>query len=538
MKRRHWPRRPGSAVLTGMATVLLGTGMSGCESSQATPEAPCVRDKTPYTLDPATYADVGKAGSAEGNSRPFVTVFDEQHASRVGQVEIAMMLNRLHRDSKLRSLAVEGALVERPRPDLSWFATKPDERDRVGVALQLLRQGEVSAAEFAALVLPDFRLYPIERESEHGVTISDKASRSYTAYMVAIALKSVTAAQVKQADALLKQNKREEAIKFVIESDPWTKERYAQFTRKSPVVTTGEMQTLGTDLDRKATAIGADVGESRSDLQEARRFYDAATRRSGTMAALTADVAADHVNDCAPIAMDIGAAHTAEVAGRLKEKNLSYAVLSPASLAAGTAVGNGNLHLDAYDRKLKHQSVDPAGGVGALTDGRRKPEPAIGQKWFRTKAELAYATAAIVRTLAGGGKDGAPPNGIDQKTLGLGGPGSSISIDPGTIKVVPGVAANGTATKEVVFAATLLDQKKTVWVRAGTTPVNPDGPEEKKTLNDSLEVALGKMRDELKKEAPPAAEAAGPHVVEIVPGIKAAVTTSEESAAAVKLNPA
>jgi predicted GIY-YIG superfamily endonuclease len=524
--------------------VLLSTGTTGCDafsdSPQAEPEPSCIRDKTSYSLGPDTYAEVGKLGDAKGNGRPFVTVFDEQHASRIGQVEIAMMLNRLYHTSNLRNLALEGSIVEKPRPDLGWFTSKPDARHRVDVALQLLRQGEVSAAEFAAMALPGFQLHPIEHENEHKVDLPDAAARSYTSYMVAIAVMSMTDSQATQAEALLKQDKKEEAIKFIIDSNPWTKERYELINRKTPVVTTEQMQKVGTELEDKAQQVGADISEYRDGLQTARKFFDTSTQRSSTMAAATADIATARVGDCAPIAMNIGAAHSNQIAGLLSQKNVSYAVVSPSSLATGTAIGNGSLSMQAYDRKVKGQSADPAGGIGAFLDGRRKPQLASQNEWFKAKAEIGYATVVIARAAAAAGGSGQqPPFDLDQKQLGLAGSGPgapSISIDLSTMKMVQ-VQDNGKTRNEVIFQVTLLKQKTGLWIRAGAVATQPGAPDSTQTLQQSLEQALKKMREEISKE-PPAddpAPSAQSKVVDIVSGIKAAVASSAESAAAVNL---
>ena len=98
MKHQCWQQGVGAitlvAVLTGCA--------AGTSSGPPQSEPACIRDKTPFSLDAGTYADVGKPQDAKGTSRPFVVVLDERHNSRVGQVEIAIMLNRLYHTANLR----------------------------------------------------------------------------------------------------------------------------------------------------------------------------------------------------------------------------------------------------------------------------------------------------------------------------------------------------------------------------------------------------------------------------------------------------
>jgi hypothetical protein len=507
MKRRRWLQWAGS--------VALAAALTGCSDSSPSSDSPpngpaCAPDKT-FSLGADTYVDVGKPGDAKGNSQPFVVVFDEKHNSRAGQVEMAIMLNRLYHNAKLRHLALEGSVLEKPAPNLTWFTSLPDPSVRKAVALQLLRQGEVSAAEFAAMVLPGFELHPIEYQ----VDLSDAASRSYTTYLVAIALTTMTPDQNAQANALIDQKKSEEAIRFIIGTNPWTKQRYELLKRETPIVTTNEMLKLGDELEAKAQEVGADVAEYREDLQAAQTFYKTAIQRSNTMAANTADLAS--AGDCAPIAMDIGAAHTTEVTDFLNERNMSYATVSPFSLSSDS--DNGSLSTEAYDRKLKNQSVDPAGSLGALLDGRRKPRPSTEEKWFKAKAQVMNATAVIVQAAGGGGQ----PPFVTKDQLGLGGPEQPyIDIDLSTIETV---ATKDKKRLDVIFKVRLLEQNREVWIRAGVVadgPVLPNNPDE-----ETLEKALKETLNEVKKESPTDKPA---QVATLTPNIKAAITQTKDDA--------
>ncbi|KOX23516.1 hypothetical protein ADK67_20905 [Saccharothrix sp. NRRL B-16348] len=506
-----------SAVL---AAVLV-TYTSGCTSAQPEPVT-CA----PFSLGADVYADVGKLASAKDTGTPSVVVLDEQHASRTGQVELAIMLNRLYHGAGLRHLALEGSVVEQPQPDLGWFTSMPDADIRRAVALQLLKQGEVSAAEFAAMVLPDFRLHAIEHEEEYRIGLASEDQRAYTGYLTAIALTTMTTDQIGQATALLDQGKAEEGIQYIIGTSPWTSERNQLLERKTPIVTSGEMQQLGTELEEKARQVGADVTEYREGLRKSREFFDAGARRSETMTANTAGIAAKQAG-CAPIAMNIGAAHSTDVAESLGGRNMAYAIVSPSNLSLEWA--NGSLSPEAFHRKLAGQSVDPAGALGAILDGRRKPPPTTQQGWFKAKAQLAYATVVIARAAAaaraaGGGNK--PPFDIDRAALGLGGDGPEeprITVDLASIDM-PDDSRN-----DVVFKVTLNDQNTDVWVKAGTVT-----PADSPSLSDqqSLERALKDVLREL-KETPPASDAPPtdkPQAVAVIPGLNAAVATTKEGA--------
>ena len=521
-RRSSWAK---SAVLV---VTLIGYSTAACTLSE--PETdPSTATCAPFSLGSDVYADVGELKNAATTGNPSVVVLDEQHASRTGQVELAIMLNRLYHGTGLRHLALEGSVVEKPQPNLAWFTALPDAGIRRTVALQLLKDGEVGAAEFAAMVLPDFRLHAVEHEQEYRVGLSSEDQRAYTGYLTAIALTTMTSDQIAHATALLDQDKHEEAILFIIGTNPWTSERHQLLERKAPIVTSAEMQKLGAELEDKARQVGADVTGYQEGLRRSRQFFDTGTQRSRTMTTNTADIAAEHTADCAPIAMNIGAAHSAEVAESFAQRNMSYAIVSPSNLSLEWA--NGSLSYEAFNRKLAGQSVDTTGALGAILDGRRKPPPSSQQNWFKAKAQVAFATVVIARAVAaartagGGGK---PPFNLDQAALGLGGDGPDaprISIDLTTVEVPDDTV------HEVVFKVTLLDQGTDVWVKAGTNT-----PEVTTSLDDaqSLERALKEVLREL-KETPAAQEpqpSTVPQVVTIIPGLKAAVATTKDGALA------
>jgi len=524
MKRRYWLQWAGSAAL---AVVLTGCSLS---SDSPRSEPACIRDKTPFSLSADNYADVGKPGDAKGTSRPFVVVLDEQHSSRVGQVEIAIMLNRLYHNANLRHLALEGSVLEKPPPDLTWFTSLPDASLRRAVALRLLRQGEVSAAEFAAMVLPDFQLHPIEHDNEYQVDLSDAATTSYDGYLVAIAATTMTSEQIEQATALLTENRHEDAIRFIVDTNPWTSQRYQLLDRKTPAVTTNEMQKLGAELEAKAQAVDADVTDYYEEFQAARRFFDTAAQRSKTMTGKTADLATARVGDCAPIAMNIGAAHTTEVADLFSQRNMSYAVVSPLSLSSGSG-HDSDLSTEVYDRKLKQQSVDPAGAIGAFLDGRRKPLPSSETDWFKVKAELSYAAVVIARAAAAPAA-GKPPFNLDRKQLGLGRSDPKIDIDLSTITVVPSQADD--KTRNVLFKVTLLEQNVSLWVQTAVVDSAVDF-----LFSDprNLEQVLKQILDELKTESPigETKPSAQPLIVTLADGVKAVIGQSREAVEAVDL---
>ena len=96
--------------------------------------------------------------------------------------------------------------------------------------------------------------------------------------------------------------------------------------------------------------------------------------------------------------MVIGAAHTDGVCRLFDQQKTAYMVITPNSLE--TSMGEANsIVIAAFGRKGKKQSVD-AQGLGALLDGRKKPQPVVPEHWFQAKADFYFITGIIAEAAA------------------------------------------------------------------------------------------------------------------------------------------
>lgn len=421
-------------------------------------------------------ADAGTRGESKADAGPLVAIFEESHDSRVGQIEIAIMLNRLYHRSNLRNMALEGAVLEEATPQAEWFHKLPDENARREVALQLLAQGEISAAEFAAMVFHDFRLHPIEHEEEYKVNLSEDASDAFSNYLLAVAEKLMTNDQISKVNALVGAGKDQEALTLMLESNPWTKDRYERLSRTTPVAIE-EMLALAEELESKADEVNADVEEYKQDFQQMKDFFAAAQKRSGTMASETAKASRGY--DL--IAMDIGAAHTDKIVQQVGQASMSFTVISPLTLSSGKK--DGDLYPVAYDRKLAQQSVDPAGVFGSFLDGRRKPRPVLNEEWLQVKSRIMVAGILIARAASQGG---APPFGLTGESLGFEEPDGPINIDL--------AAMRRTGDDGVLFPVAL--GTDILWVKVGQV-----SPPDSLTLDEAtLERELKKIKARVEGE--------------------------------------
>ena len=96
-----------------------------------------------------------------------VYVIEEYHNSRIGQIQIATMLTRLYRTSGLRTIGLEGA-VQGPAPlPADKYLKAADPATRRDVLKRLLRDSEISGAEYAGAALEGMKVVGIENAAEY-----------------------------------------------------------------------------------------------------------------------------------------------------------------------------------------------------------------------------------------------------------------------------------------------------------------------------------------------------------------------------------
>jgi hypothetical protein len=156
-------------------------------------------------------------------------------------------------------------------------------------------------------------------------------------------------------------------------------------------------------------------------------FFKTASKRSCTIVRHTLGMCERAPG--APVALIIGAAHTAKVIDVLKAARASFAVISPLSLVNPTE--KGGLSFPAYERKSAVKSVDPVGWLGALLDARHKKLPSVlDEQWFKSKSEIYLWTRLVASSAAAG--DNPPFNRLDSELKKL----RSIRIDPSSYEVI------------------------------------------------------------------------------------------------------
>lgn len=407
----------------------------------------------------AVAKDVGKVVAAGEGRKPLsVVVFEEMHTSRVGQMEIALMLLRLQKQYRLQLISLEGAMASKGSLPVEWFVNSSDsaetKRARHAVALHMLRDGEIGGVEFIALIRPQVQVRGNELESEYAV--NPPKLNPAVSLLLRIAQHLLTASQIQQVNELVKAKKIEEARKILFTSHPWLKERFEKLSSET-AISSEELVTVIEDIRAKSVELGIQIeSEAESQLNQMAHFFCVASRRSKTMIEQT--LAMVNQPGTALVAFNTGAAHTPKVVELLKAAGASYVVISPLALATGSKAGD--LTTEAYRRKHEFGSVDEAGLLGAILDGRKKLPTVLAKRWYQSKSE-AFVAARILADAATRG--GVPlKDDVKEQLRHL----SSIKIDLDSIRVI-----NRGNQKRVVFQLTArtddTDPTKTITVAVG-----------------------------------------------------------------------
>lgn len=341
---------------------------------------------------------VGKViASGQGSTNRTIFIFEEKHDSRIGQMEIALMLWRLQKSSALRQISLEGAFVANGDLSAKWFhdstGSAAVKRARQETALSLLREGEINAAEFIALLLPAVQVRGNETESEYNVTPSK--TNSTLSYLVGIAQRSLTSSDARRVDDLVKAKKIDEALDTIFSKDDWSRGRFQKLYGDN-VASTEESVVIMREVETKARELGVRIEpQQEAGFSEDLNFYQMASRRSCTIVRNT--LAMMDATSTAPVALLIGAAHTPKVVELIKAAKITYVVLAP--LALVTPNKASKLTAPMYHRKMDLKSIDEAGMLGALLDGRKKPPSVLGKQWLKSKAAI-YASVDLIAAAA------------------------------------------------------------------------------------------------------------------------------------------
>lgn len=395
-------------LVLAVAVLLLGPACNGQNlPADSPPPATAVTEGAPAEPSPAgpptlqemageVAADVGQVMTVvEGDPQRVIFLFEERHDSRLGQVEIAIMLNRLYRDYGMRHIGLEGQPAQKGPLDLTWAHEQPYYQpdqpisSREDVIVQTLQDGEISAVEAIGLIYYDVVVDGIDDAGLYAFEIGDSAHSVHIYYLLNIAWAGMSNVERTAYMSLYNDKKYDEAMEFALSTDEWTAEMWGRLSNTVDIASAEEWLEALDAMKARAAEVNAVLDDqAAADLASLREYIQTVSQRSDIMAANM--LALTQAYPGAPLAMNAGAMHTARLVELLTQGGASLVVLRPQSLAEGSTLGL--LSPEAYNRKAAGLSVDPDGWLGSFLDGRRKPEPVADT--------VAYKQNCIVRERA------------------------------------------------------------------------------------------------------------------------------------------
>lgn len=408
--------------------------------------------------------DVGNVESLNPSGRMGpVFVFEEFHTSRVGQLQIAVMLLRLRDRLHLRAIGLEGAVSTGHPLDGTWFQRIGNESTRSvkeDVAVRMLGEGEISSAEFLALLFPDVSVYGTETEEEYRVQPAENTPE--IGYLLDIAEKDLTAPDIARVNTLLKAKKDKEAYEYMLNADPWVRERYKGLS--GGTISAEAMVNLIGELQTKAQQVGANVDpKDEQGMGQELHFWQVTSGRSETMIKNTLGLPGLAAGDAR--AMIVGAAHAERVTQLLRQRGVRFVLIKPLALNPKF----GQMSVAQFEAKGKARWIQTSdGSLGRLLNSPHKPPPIIETATAKSFASLQFAAIAIARAAAGGGRI---PDDVWPEISDL----PECTIDRGSFTVLG---------HDVIFSASLTrtdGSQRLVWARVGTsaTPAQAETLEQK-----------------------------------------------------------
>jgi hypothetical protein len=449
--RLQWPAILSLFVLAGLLS------LPACTSKPVlTPTSGSSLDIRSMAEDIAT--DAGQVMQTVGKDpNRVVVIFEEIHDSPAGQVEIAIMLNRLYLQYGLRQIGLEGAFFPKGNLDASWFSPSFGAGQMIGerqdVAVQTLESGEINSAELMALIYPDIIVTGIDDKDLYGVEPEDAAWNAPIFYLMQIAATSMNDEEITNANEMITEagdlnneadelraqgktqeadkktqeavDKYQEAIDYVINTDEWASKKYELYTDEAAIPSCKDELQLLNDIEAKAEEVSASIEAGDKDsMQSLREFYDATCQRDSAMTGHILELLKQ--NPGIPVAITIGAAHTEGMTRIFSDNGVSFVVIRATSFN----VHNGDLNNSPYTRKMDVKSVDSPGELGFMLDGRKKPQSVIETVWFKSKAGIFLLANRLAHALATGQPFSEALDGLSLP--------DGVNIDQSTIEVKDG----------------------------------------------------------------------------------------------------
>jgi hypothetical protein len=420
--------------------------------------------------------------SSSGTTGIPVIVLEERHNSRVGQLQHTITLVRLHDKYGLKEIVLEGYLKERPPIDTAWFIKAVREKApeaRARVAVQFLKQGEISAAEFMKLVYSDIALLPSETEATYNATLPDSTPPIDYLNKIAVIDRS------------------------------WAKERGKPYESSEGILSLTGDEHLRLAKEIKQYAEENSVPITPQEKKAMEQFIEFWEKRMASNTTITDAVAGvPQAQGLSVIAANVGAFHTQGVCELLKKANRPYAAIKPLytakDLSHPKGENQGDLTDVMFDRKNKKLPVFSQGLSSMIFSevrASKKPEPILEEPFFKAESWLYGSVTSIANVILGSADPPGPPNG-GKPPFGF----SDNDFDGEFMKIVPAdiqyFPAQNDRRKAILIPVIFKRSGAKVWVGA----VRARGLEEKGQETVEAIVASALQEVQAEKETPDRAE--------------------------------
>jgi hypothetical protein len=380
---------PGPGLGVSPATAPAGApGTAGPAVSPSTSPAllPIAQTGT-ASVDEMAAAITQKAGKViqaiPGDPNHVIILLEESHAFTLGQVESAIILNRLYSAYGVRTIGLEG-LPAGQTLSLAWAHRQPPftpDRPitpREDVILQTLAEGDANSVEALGLIYDDVTIAGIDNASLYAVQPNPDIWNAPYNYLYAIALAEMSDANLTAAwKDLVDKKDLQGAFDYAIQNDAWTQPLRQGLD--DPTAAAEDWQSIVQQILAKSAELKVTISdEDAGNLKALQDYLNVVMQRSDAMAANLLKLS--QANPGRPLPAVVGLMHAQRIQEKLHAAGVTLVEIRYTSQVSGSAAGA--ISTAAYLRMDKGLSVQGAGTLAAMLDGRRKPAPRANQPWY------------------------------------------------------------------------------------------------------------------------------------------------------------
>jgi hypothetical protein len=409
----------------------------------------------------------GKVMSKTPSAKPvtgLIYVFEENHGSIRGQVQIATMLTRLCRREGLRNVGLEGSLLAAIPLPTKTFLKGENPIARREALRRMFVDCDIRSTEYVGAANPEIALWGLEKKEEYEVQPPSGISGLSGNFIACVLISNelLPRSTLQKRKQLFHSGKYEELSEVMKAGDLWLKEQLT--VKDDAAILLQNLIAQQKAIQTKADSLGVELPQKvKDEIKETIHFYEVAEHRSVTLASNMTDLARRFPG--APTALVIGAAHSKQVMEELAKREMNAILIQPLNLNPSTndagfvafQLKNKGLLASISSNSIGYYLNKPA--IEALEkSNKRPPETFIGHPTPTRDAlgSIQYATSLIAEAARGGRKI---PSDIPEVLKAL--PGG-VSIDPNSF------SKSGYDVIYCVFIDEPGKEKRRFWIRTGT----------------------------------------------------------------------